>query len=197
MILSLLGEISYTEIPRVVRKGSPRFMHSEMKTEIGPLYWAESNLPADAFTLNKNTDTSLGRSNRLWDKMGLWIWLPLQLQAALVFFQVSGMLQKADSKELLTEEGPLTLWLSSQTPPYGGGADFDPSGVNLEQWILVNFSGIPLEKSMYNENETFLKQYIFILLHCPILQLKFFWGILMLVWYGRARRYLINHCSHS
>lgn len=50
-----------------------------------------------------------------------------------------------------------------------GGPGFDPSGVNLELWILVNFSGIPLEKSMYNENETFLKQYILILLSCPIL----------------------------
>lgn len=62
-------------------------MPSEMETEIGPLDWAESNLPVDAFTLNENNDTSLGRSNRLWDKMGPWIWVPVQLQAALLFFQ--------------------------------------------------------------------------------------------------------------
>lgn len=42
------------------------------------------------------------------------------------------------------------------SPPSGGGPGFGPSGVNLEQWILVNFRGIPLEKSMHNENETFL-----------------------------------------
>lgn len=61
-----------------------------MKTEIGPLDWAESNLPADAFTLSENMDALLGRSNRLWDKIGLWIWLPGQLQATLVFIQVFG-----------------------------------------------------------------------------------------------------------
>lgn len=64
-VLSFLGEIFYIEMPSVVRKGSLRFISSEMKTEIGPLEGAESNLPADAFALNENTDTLLGRSNRL------------------------------------------------------------------------------------------------------------------------------------
>lgn len=70
--------------------------------------WVSREQLADAFTLNESTDISLGRINRLWDKMGPWIWLPVQLQAALVFFQVSEMLQKADTKELLTRRS-LTL----------------------------------------------------------------------------------------
>lgn len=94
-------------MPCVVRKVSLRFISSEMKTEIGPLDWAESNLPADAFTLSENVDALLGRSNGLWDKMGPWIWLPVQLQAALVLFQIFGRLQNPANKELLTLR-PLT-----------------------------------------------------------------------------------------
>lgn len=73
-----------------------------MKREIGLLDRAESNLPADAFTLSENMNPLLGRSNRLWDKTGPCVWLPVQLQAALAFLQVFGRLQNAANKESLT-----------------------------------------------------------------------------------------------